>query len=89
MIFEQIATGARRSYLIGCSETSGAALIDPELSQIDHYIALATRDGLRIRYLIDTHTHAVAHQRFDVPACRRPPVHWRWAQGQLPDKGGT
>ncbi|ACV35042.1 MBL fold metallo-hydrolase [Accumulibacter sp.] len=58
MIFEQVATGGCQSYLIGCSETSGAALIDPEITQIDHYIALAARDGLRIRYLIDTHTHA-------------------------------
>ena len=58
MIFEQIATGGCQSYLIGCGETCAAALIDPELSQIDHYLALAARDGLRIRYVIDTHTHA-------------------------------
>lgn len=58
MIFEQIATGGCQSYLVGCEETSSAALVDPEISQIDHYIALANRDGLRIRYLIDTHTHA-------------------------------
>jgi glyoxylase-like metal-dependent hydrolase (beta-lactamase superfamily II)/rhodanese-related sulfurtransferase len=58
MIFEAVASGGCRSYLIGCDETCAAALIDPELSQIDRYIALAARDGLRIRYLIDTHTHA-------------------------------
>lgn len=58
MVFEQIATGGCQSYLVGCPETCAAALIDPELSQIDHYIALAARDGVRIRYLIDTHTHA-------------------------------
>jgi glyoxylase-like metal-dependent hydrolase (beta-lactamase superfamily II)/rhodanese-related sulfurtransferase len=58
MIFEAVATGGCRSYLIGCEQTCAAALIDPELSQIDRYIALAARDGLRIRYLIDTHTHA-------------------------------
>ncbi|MGO4391628.1 MBL fold metallo-hydrolase [Variovorax sp. M-6] len=58
MVFEQIATGGCQSYLVGCDETCAAALIDPELSQIDHYIALAARDGVRIRYLIDTHTHA-------------------------------
>ena len=58
MVFEQIATGGCQSYLIGCDQTCVAALIDPELSQIDHYLALATRDGVRIRYLIDTHTHA-------------------------------
>lgn len=58
MIFETVATGGCRSYLIGCEETCAAALIDPELSQIDRYVALAARDGLHIRYLIDTHTHA-------------------------------
>jgi len=58
MIFEQVATGGCQSYLVGCSDTCGAALIDPELTQVDHYMALAARDGLRIRFVIDTHTHA-------------------------------
>jgi glyoxylase-like metal-dependent hydrolase (beta-lactamase superfamily II)/rhodanese-related sulfurtransferase len=58
MIFEQITTGSCLSYLVGCSETCVAAVIDPEINQIDRYLALAARDGLRIRYLIDTHTHA-------------------------------
>src|SRR6202171_3792893 len=59
MIFETVTTtGGCRSYVIGFEETGAAALIDPELGQLDRYIALAARDGLRIRYLIDTHTHA-------------------------------
>ncbi len=58
MVFEQIATGGCRSYLVGCSDSCAAALIDPELSQVDRYLALTARDGLRIHYLIDTHTHA-------------------------------
>ena len=58
MIFEQIATGGCQSYLVGCAETCVAALIDPELRQVDHYLALASKNGVRIRYLIDTHTHA-------------------------------
>ena len=58
MIFETVSTGGCRSYVIGCEDSCAAALIDPELSQIDRYIALAARDGLRIRYLVDTHTHA-------------------------------
>ncbi|HEX7080636.1 MAG TPA: rhodanese-like domain-containing protein [Gammaproteobacteria bacterium] len=58
MIFEQIATGGCQSYLIGCTETCAAALIDPEIRQIDRYQATAARDGLRIHYVIDTHTHA-------------------------------
>src|SRR5580693_9164874 len=58
MIFEQVATGGCQSYLVGCEGTRVAALIDPELTQIDRYLGLAARDGLRIRYAIDTHTHA-------------------------------
>lgn len=58
MIFEQIAAGGCRSYLIGCGDTCAAALIDPEISQVDRYRALAARDGLRIHHVIDTHTHA-------------------------------
>jgi glyoxylase-like metal-dependent hydrolase (beta-lactamase superfamily II)/rhodanese-related sulfurtransferase len=58
MIFEQIATGGCQSYLLGCSETCAAVVIDPEISQVDRYLGIAARDGLRIHYLIDTHTHA-------------------------------
>ena len=58
MIFEQIATGGCQSYLVGCEQTRSAVLIDPEISQVDRYLALAARDALRVRYLIDTHTHA-------------------------------
>jgi glyoxylase-like metal-dependent hydrolase (beta-lactamase superfamily II)/rhodanese-related sulfurtransferase len=58
MIFESIATGGCRSYLIGCGDTCAAAVIDPEISQIDRYTSLAARSGVRIRYVIDTHTHA-------------------------------
>lgn len=58
MIFERIATGGCQSYLIGCPETCAAALIDPEIRQLDRYLGAAAREGLRIRYVIDTHTHA-------------------------------
>ena len=58
MIFEQIATGGCQSYLVGCTDTCAAALIDPELSQVDRYVALAARESVRIRYLVDSHTHA-------------------------------
>lgn len=58
MLFEQIATGGCQSYLVGCPQTRAAALIDPENSQLDRYQALAAQHGLRIRYAIDTHTHA-------------------------------
>ena len=58
MIFEQVATGGCQSYLVGCDVSCAGALIDPEITQIDRYLALATRHGLRIHFLIDTHTHA-------------------------------
>ena len=58
MIFEQIATGGCQSYLIGCEATRAAVLIDPEFSQIDRYRGLTAQDGLRVHYIIDTHTHA-------------------------------
>jgi glyoxylase-like metal-dependent hydrolase (beta-lactamase superfamily II) len=58
VIFEQVATGGCQSYLVGCSDTFAAALIDPEASQVDRYVGLAARHGLRVRYVIDTHTHA-------------------------------
>src|SRR5579871_969456 len=57
MIFEQVATGGCQSYLLGCEETHAAVLIDPNLKQKDHYLGLAARDGLRIKYVLDTHTH--------------------------------
>lgn len=58
MILEQIATGGCQSYLVGCPDTCAAALIDPQICQIDRYAGLAAQKGLRIRYVVDTHTHA-------------------------------
>lgn len=58
MIFEQVANGGCQSYLIGCAETCAAALIDPEVRRIDRYRALAAQHGVRIQFIIDTHTHA-------------------------------
>jgi len=58
MLFEQIRAGGCLSYLIGCAETRAAVVVDPEIDQIDRYLALAAEKGLRIRYVMDTHTHA-------------------------------
>ena len=41
MIFEAVTAGGCRLYLIGCEESCAAALIDPELSQVDRYKLLA------------------------------------------------
>lgn len=58
MIFEQLATGGCQSYLVGCQESRVAAVIDPEMSRLDHYLGWAGQHGVRIRYVVDTHTHA-------------------------------
>jgi glyoxylase-like metal-dependent hydrolase (beta-lactamase superfamily II)/rhodanese-related sulfurtransferase len=58
MIFEQVATGGCQSYLVGCEATCAAVLIDPELSQVDHYRGLCNQHGLTVKYVVDTHTHA-------------------------------
>lgn len=47
-----------KSYLIACSETCSAAIIDPALNLVDRYIGELNKNGLRLRYIIDTHTHA-------------------------------
>lgn len=70
MLFEQIATAGCRSYLIGCADSCAAAVIDPELSQVDRYLALAARHGLRIHHAIDTHTHADHFSATRELACR-------------------
>ena len=58
MIFHQIPTGGCQSYLLGCARTCAAVLIDPALGQLDRYVGLLAREGLRLRYVVDTHTHA-------------------------------
>lgn len=58
MIFEQIVSGGCQSYIAACDVTRAAVLIDPEFSQIDRYRGLASQQGLHIRYVVDTHTHA-------------------------------
>jgi len=46
------------SYVIGCEKTRAALIVDPDLGQVDRYLALASTHGLRLHYLLDTHTHA-------------------------------
>lgn len=58
MIFEQLRSGGCLSYVVGCEETRAAILVDPELDLADRYVALAAERGLRVRYVLDTHTHA-------------------------------
>ena len=67
MILETIEVGGCRSYLLGCSKTSVAAVIDPEISAIERYRGIASKHGLAIRYAIDTHTHADHFSAASIP----------------------
>ncbi len=58
MFFESITDGGCKSYIIGCEDSRLAAIIDPSLAKLDHYAGIVNREGLRVRYIIETHTHA-------------------------------
>ena len=59
MFFESFKDGEGcKSYIVGCEETCAAAIIDPALGQVDRYIGTVHKHGLRVRYIVDTHTHA-------------------------------
>jgi hydroxyacylglutathione hydrolase len=48
---------AQASYLIGCAATGEALVIDPN-RDIDQYVQAASREGLRIAHVTETHIHA-------------------------------
>ena len=58
MIFETVADGGCKSYVVGCEKTCTGAIIDPTLNQLDRYQGIANREGLKIRTIFETHTHA-------------------------------
>jgi glyoxylase-like metal-dependent hydrolase (beta-lactamase superfamily II)/rhodanese-related sulfurtransferase len=58
MIFEEIRAGGCCSYVIACGETCAGVVIDAERSQIDRTLAFLGRAGVRVHYVVDTHTHA-------------------------------
>jgi len=59
MIFEEFRSDRGcMSYLLGCEHTRAAILIDPTDELADRYLASCAGHGLRIRRLLDTHTHA-------------------------------
>lgn len=48
---------AQAAYLIGCQKTGEALIIDPE-RDVDRYLAIARKEGLRITAISETHIHA-------------------------------
>src|SRR5580692_5161022 len=58
MLFEQIRSGGCLSYLIGDDDSCAGMVVDPHLEQLDRYVTLAAERGMRIHYVVETHTHA-------------------------------
>jgi hydroxyacylglutathione hydrolase len=48
---------AQYAYLIGCQQTGEAIVVDPE-RDVDRYLDLAARHGLRLTAVAETHIHA-------------------------------
>lgn len=48
---------AQNAFLIGCQRTGEALIVDPE-RDVDRYLALAEREGLRLVAATETHIHA-------------------------------
>lgn len=59
MFFRQIVDPklAQHAYLVGCQRTRQAVIVDPE-RDVDRYVAMARREGLRIVAAAETHIHA-------------------------------
>lgn len=59
MLLRQIYddTLAQAAWLIGCQRSGEAIMVDPE-RDVDRYLALAAREGLRITAVAETHVHA-------------------------------
>jgi len=55
MIYDDML--AQAAYLIGCQRTGEAILFDPE-RDVDRYIAIAAKEGMRIVAVAETHIHA-------------------------------
>jgi sulfur dioxygenase len=60
MIFKQLfePDSCTYTYLIGCSETGEAALIDPVLETAERDLSVLNSLGLKLTHTIDTHIHA-------------------------------
>lgn len=58
MKIEQLGPAACRSYLLSSERTKDALLVDPLADDVDGVVARIERGGLRLRHVVDTHTHA-------------------------------
>jgi len=86
MIFRQLfePLSSTYTYLLGCSETGQAVLIDPVIVAVERDLAELGRLGLRLAFTVETHIHADhitaalelkkrSGSRIAAPACERLP----------------
>jgi len=73
MIFEQLrpndGTGTL-TYVMGDADAGIAAVLDPTVDGVDEVLATVQKYALRLKYVIDTHTHA-DHVSGALDLCRR------------------
>ena len=86
MLIRQIVDDklAQHAFLIGCQRTGEALIVDPE-RDVDRYLTLAEREGLRLVAAAETHIHAdfLSGSRELVARGARPARlslgrRWRW-----------
>ena len=58
MLVKELNGADCKSYLVVSEKTREAALVDPLLQRSGEYLGLVKKEGLELRYVIDTHTHA-------------------------------
>lgn len=60
MLLEQILRDdiGCAAYVIGSESAGEAAVVDPRIDMVDEILALLEREGMQLRYVIETHNHA-------------------------------
>lgn len=60
MIFQQFLNedSGCLSYLIGCGDAGEAIVVDPGRDRVNEYLRFASKKGMKITRIIETHTHA-------------------------------
>lgn len=60
MVFRQLfeAESSTYTYLVACSDTGRAVLIDPVIETLERDLGVLQQLGLRLGYTLDTHIHA-------------------------------
>ena len=58
MMFNELNHGKCKTYLIACTNSRRAVLVDPVREKVDRYLSFLAYHGLKLDDVIDTHTHA-------------------------------